>query len=254
MDKFSKQLHPKIGYYVYLLIDPRDNSIFYIGKGQGDRLFDHVKGAVKEEDSSLSPKNDLIKEIKSEGKEVEYRIVRWNLKDEEEAFQIESVLIDIFTNEGLKKNGEIRNKISGKHSSTYGIQTPQEVEAKLTRGDVDINNLQDNIIAITLNKSLEGPSLYERVRGNWKMSARHAEQADYVVAVYDGVIIGVFKPDKWEEIDDQNPIIKKRYRLRFTGKEVEDKKVVDRYLYKKLPRKSKGNANPIKYIFKNKKQ
>ena len=80
MDKFSKELHPKIGHYVYLLIDPRDNSIFYVGKGQGDRVFAHAKGALKEtEQSTLSPKNDLIKEIINEGKEVDYIMVRWGL-------------------------------------------------------------------------------------------------------------------------------------------------------------------------------
>lgn len=250
MDKFSKELHPKIGYYVYLLIDPRDNSIFYVGKGQGDRIFAHAKGALKEtEQSSLSTKIELIKEIQAEGKEVEYRIVRWNLENEDKAFEIESILIDLLTNEGLKKTGGLKNKIDGKHSSTYGILTPKEIEAILTRGELDTSNLKDKLIAITLNQSLEGPSLYERVRGNWNMSPKHAEQADYVLAVYDGVIIGVFKPEKWEEVEDPETKDKKRHRVKFTGYEVEDPKILDLYLHKMLPRKSKGNANPIKYLF-----
>ena len=250
MDKFSKELHPKIGYYVYLLIDPRDNSIFYVGKGQGDRIFAHAKGALKETDlSTLSPKNELIKEIIAEGKEVDYRIVRWNLEDEEKAFEIESILIDLLTNESLKKNGEMKNKIDGKHSSFYGIKSPKEIETILTRGALDTSNLKDKLIAITLNQNPEGASLYERVRGNWNMSPKHAEQADYVLAVYDGVIIGVFKPEKWEEVEDPATMDKNRHRLKFTGKEVEDQQILDRYLHKMLPRKSKGNANPIKYLF-----
>ena len=250
MDKFSKELHPKIGFYVYLLIDPRDNSIFYVGKGKGDRIFDHAKGALKEtEQSSLSPKLELIKEIQTEGRDVEYRIVRWNLENEDKAFEIESILIDLLTNEGLKKNGELRNKIDGKHSSHYGIQTPKKIEAILTRGDLDTSELKDKLIAITLNQSLEGPSLYERVRGNWNMSPKHADKAEYVLAIYDGVIIGVFKPEKWEEVEDPETKDKQRHRVRFTGYEVEDQKILDRYLHKKLPRKSKGSANPIKYLF-----
>lgn len=250
MDKFSKELHPKIGYYVYLLIDPRNNSIFYVGKGKGNRLFEHAKGVLKESEfSTLSPKIELIKEIIEEGHKVDYRIVRWNLDNQDKAFEIESILIDLLTNEDLNKNGGLKNKIDGRHSSYYGIQTPKEIESILTRGDLDISNLKDKLIAITLNKSLEGPSLYDRVRGNWNMSQKHASQADYVLAVYDGIIIGIFKPDTWEEVDDPETQDKKRHRLRFTGKAVEDKKILDNYLYKKLPRKSKGNANPIKYLF-----
>ena len=255
MEKFSKELHLKIGYYVYLLIDPRDNSIFYVGKGQGDRIFNHAKGGLKETDpSSLSPKINLIREILSENKKVKYRIVRWNLENEDKAFEIESILIDLLTNEDLKKNGELKNKITGRHSPVYGIQTPKEIEAKLTRGNLDISKLDDRLIAITLNKSLEGPSLYERVRGNWNLNRKHAEEANYVLAVYDGVIIGVFKPKKWEEIEDSYPNIKKSCRLRFIGEEVKDEKILDKYLYKKLPPKAKGSANPIRYVYKEKTQ
>ena len=250
MDKFSKELHPKIGHYVYLLIDPRDNSIFYVGKGQGDRIFAHAKGALKEtEQSTLSPKNDLIKEIINEGKEVDYRMVRWGLEKEEKAFEIESILIDLLTNESLKKTRGLKNKIDGRHSQNYGIRTPKEIETLLTRGNLDTSNLKDKLVSITLNISLEGPSLYERIRGNWVMSKKRAEKADYVLAVHDGVIIGVFKPEKWEEVEDPSTEVKRSNRLRFTGKEVEDKKILDQYLHKMLPRKSKGNANPVKYLF-----
>lgn len=250
MDRFSKELHPKIGHYVYLLIDPRDNSIFYVGKGKGDRIFTHAKGALKEnETSSLSTKNELIKEIIAEGKEVDYRIVRWNL-EEDKAFEIESILIDLLTNEDLKKNGELKNKIDGRHSSFHGIQTPKEIEAKLTRGNIDTTKLKDRLLVITLNQSLEGPSLYERVRGNWNLNRKRVEKVDYVLAVYDGVIIGVFKPEKWEVVEDLAPNVKKRKRLKFSGEIVEDKNILDRYLHKKIPPKSKGNANPIKYLFK----
>ncbi len=32
----------KLGYYVYLYVDPRDEKVFYIGKGKGERCLDHL--------------------------------------------------------------------------------------------------------------------------------------------------------------------------------------------------------------------
>ena len=42
-DSFSPNVRKEIGHYVYLYIDPRDNTVFYIGKGQNNRVFDHLK-------------------------------------------------------------------------------------------------------------------------------------------------------------------------------------------------------------------
>ena len=43
------------GFYVYALIDPRNNQVFYIGKGAGNRVFSH------EIESGKSPKSEKAK-------------------------------------------------------------------------------------------------------------------------------------------------------------------------------------------------
>lgn len=43
---FTQATIEKIKFYVYLLKDPRDKSIFYVGKGKGNRVFNHHEDAL----------------------------------------------------------------------------------------------------------------------------------------------------------------------------------------------------------------
>mgnify|MGYP006960999387 FL=1 len=47
MNKFSNKSIEELGFYVYSLVDPRDGKIFYIGKGCGNRVFQHCEAAYK---------------------------------------------------------------------------------------------------------------------------------------------------------------------------------------------------------------
>jgi hypothetical protein len=53
---FSDSVAAKIGSYVYRLIDPRNGTTFYVGRGRGNRVFEHAAGearATAEEDSDV---------------------------------------------------------------------------------------------------------------------------------------------------------------------------------------------------------
>ncbi len=81
-------------YYVYILIDPRDDSIFYVGKGMGQRLLAHGYEAVLK--AGLGPRSGKvarIREIRASGHEPRIDVVRHGL-NEEEALLIEAALID----------------------------------------------------------------------------------------------------------------------------------------------------------------
>ena len=43
--EYSKKVQEAIGYYVYVLVDPRTKQVFYVGKGKGNRVFDHEREA-----------------------------------------------------------------------------------------------------------------------------------------------------------------------------------------------------------------
>ena len=45
--KLSQSTIEKLNYYVYLLIDPRTGHPFYVGKGCGSRINNHLIDALK---------------------------------------------------------------------------------------------------------------------------------------------------------------------------------------------------------------
>jgi hypothetical protein len=45
-DRFSPGVTRELNWYVYRLIDPRNGETFYVGKRQGDRIFQHGKVRV----------------------------------------------------------------------------------------------------------------------------------------------------------------------------------------------------------------
>lgn len=243
----SKELTERIGYYVYLLVDPRNNQVFYVGKGHHDRVNDHVADAIAGRDECNPGKIAKINEIGAEN--VKAMILRWGLT-ERQALCVEAAMID-FLNSDINK-GELTNLVSGHGSGSFGLQTLTELNEHLTTGELDIANLQDSLLCINVNQRRHERNLYEVIRGNWNISPDRANKTDYVVAEYGGIIIGVFKTDSkgWYAVAPEPGKENSRRRwTRFDGEAVTDPEILDRYLHKRIPKG--GNAqNPIHYLFK----
>jgi hypothetical protein len=77
-------------FYVYVLIDPRDEKIFYVGKGTEDRLFQHAKEVNRGAEETAKQKKIL--EIQVSGNEVKHVVVG-RFDSPEEALGVECVLI-----------------------------------------------------------------------------------------------------------------------------------------------------------------
>ena len=78
-------------YYVYALLNPRNDEIFYIGKGKGKRVTAHVKEAG--DIVNNSPKHKQIREIEAAGQQVRQIYLAKDITNEGEAFAIEAMLI-----------------------------------------------------------------------------------------------------------------------------------------------------------------
>ncbi len=253
--------------YVYALVDPRNNKLFYIGKGQGNRVFEHVNGILKLNRSD--EKIEIIKEIIEAGKEVQHFIIRWGMT-ESEALCVESTVIDIITFRDFKlpNSNELTNLVGGHGHREFGIIPTSHVGIEEKATDLDLNSLQHNLLMINVGQRyLKGDmsTLYDMVRKFWKLSPARANTMDYVVAVSGQITRGVFKVNEkgWQsgkdyqgeyfernspEKTDSN-VAKMQQRYFFEGEEVTDPKITDLYLHKRFERK-KGESNPVKYLSK----
>lgn len=236
-----------LGNYVYLLVDPRDGVIFYVGKGSGDRVLDHEREALAGGKGCNDKKCDRIRAIHASGHEVKKLILRHGL-NRDEALMLESAVIDLLSLPALC------NKVDGHDPEDCGLKSLDELMEKYTCGDVDVDNLRDNLVCLNVDASLRGKDLYERIHTGWPAAKEEADKADYVLAEHNCVVIGVFKPDGkgWYAVaPEPGKEEKKRNWNCFDGIEVTDAEILDRYLYKRLPAKAKGAANSFRYFYKN---
>lgn len=240
--QFSNIVTEKLRYYVYLLIDPRSDKIFYVGKGSGNRIFDHVNMALETERES--DKFTTIRDIQQLGLEVKYYIVRHGL-DEEDAYTVESVLIDILTFSDFSSIAQISNIVAGHHQWDKGIKTVDEIEILYACKKLQTEHIAHNLMTININKTYGNTkgeiSLYEATRKYWVASIQTAVKVDYVLSEYHGIVRGIFKPEKWK---------KEGKRIWFEGNEVTDPEITSLYLNKSFPAKAQGMANPIRYFWK----
>lgn len=87
-------------YYVYTLAYP-DGRVFYVGKGRGDRVYQHERDA---RDGRISKNCDIIRDIWAQGGQILKKRLYVNLS-EEDALSIETVLIALFDRANLA-NGQ----------------------------------------------------------------------------------------------------------------------------------------------------
>src|ERR1700691_5861337 len=91
MNEFPQSVIEKGGNYVYTLADPPSGKVFYVGKGQGNRVFAHAQEALPIQAQRTSWSG--IRRIKASGAAVQYMIVRHGMTASA-ALEVESALID----------------------------------------------------------------------------------------------------------------------------------------------------------------
>lgn len=117
-------------FYVYFLLDPlRSYLPFYIGKGSGDRAYEHL---LETKCKTNIRKFNRIKRIRQFGKEPAIMFWKTDML-EQDAFDLEETLIAKFGRQGYEAGGILTNFcISAKPPGMRNCQNPEEVKARIS--------------------------------------------------------------------------------------------------------------------------
>lgn len=233
---FDPKVSEALGFYVYALKNS-DNKIFYVGKGLGNRCFEHIDEAIKNKKNTA--KLDTIREILAEGKNVNIDILRHGL-DEQCALEVEATLIDVLN---LHSKG---NLVQG-HGVSRSAKSAQEIS--ILYGAQDLCS-DEPLLLIKINRKykvgMSEQEVYDAVRWAWKLSIPRAKKAKYILAVAHGIVRGVFKPTDFHTIkDNEEQHVKDSGRVHFEAEWVSDSP----YLHCNTKAfMKKGQASPIRYL------
>ena len=241
-EKLPERLPPEVEEalkcYVYIYIDPRNQELFYIGKGTGNRLLSHLT------DDTESEKARRIAEIRKAGHEPKIDILRYGLSDSEAAL-VEAAAIDLIGKDNLT------NQNSGFHEESSPRVTLKDLLVEKTAKPVEVLH---KAVLITINKlfrsGMSDLELYEATRGIWHIAEdrEKAEKAEVAMAVYHGIVREVYTIQRWlpagtlEYETRDSTDFKNSGRWEFEGTVAKDirEKDVGHFV-------GKGGQNPIRY-------
>lgn len=228
---FSSAVIEKLEYYVYLLVHPVTNTVFYVGKGAGNRIFQHLDEAIHSPD--VYDKLEIIRDIHASGQQVRCVIHRHGLTDKE-AREVEASLIDFI---GLE---HLTNRIMGYETDDRGQMSIQEITE---RYDAPQAIITEKVILINIRKrfyrGMSQDELYESTRKSWKATPlRHNPQ--FAFAIYNGIIRQVYEIDRWY------PSYEGQKRWMFDGRiALHKQEYIGQSVVKYL---TLGAQNPVKYV------
>ena len=215
-------------FYVYALRDPRNHEVFYIGKGKGERILQHVAEAKKDPKSEKA-KLKRIKEIESEGLEVEHLFLRTGMKTAAEALAIEQAVIDAFLANRATSNGasKLTNLVAGHEHDERGLASLDTILGRYGKAKTPAVNRP--ILVLKLNRKwlpeMSSVDLLKVSRRAWGVGAEIRERAEIAFVISFGIIRGVYDIDRnaWEPaLDDKGKL-----KWQFNGKSTSQPELLD---------------------------
>lgn len=218
---FTADVRAALKQYVYMLIDPRDHSAFYIGKGTGDRVYHHVWAALGDTPSTgqgrellvdsersddravRTAKDDRIRQIAAAGLAVEHHIIRV-CDSPEEAFAVEQALIAGFRIGATQsEHGELTNIVSGHYRFAIDDTRAEEIARRLGAEPVPELPRPSLILKVNAAGDTDDPTqIYEASRRAWSVGSDLRSTPDLpIFVVAHDVVRAVYKAQSWTALD-----------------------------------------------------
>lgn len=178
-----------LGFYVYRLVDPRNDETFYVGKGQGERVLQHSWTALS--DPIPADRLARIRDIRAAGR-TERMIIHRHGLDEATALHVEAALIDAYPG--------LTNLVRG-HGTGLGVAALDELVDRYAAPDAHIP-MPAILIKIEQEwrPDLTAEQLYERTRRYWYCQPEgRSPPPTHALAVARGLIREVYVIHRWEE-------------------------------------------------------
>lgn len=217
---FQTIANAKDNYYVYALCN-EDKIPFYIGKGKGARLTQHLDDADQvsailksgEENNDSQEKisySEKIKRIIENRNNIQCVIIKWGLT-EAEAFMCESALINLLDFSCGKTIEKLTNIVNGHASETekasraadktkartleqfcdeVAIETKDISEIPVPVAFIKINALYEK--CLNKDNSPDNQKIKEAVRAMWRIGRDVRKYGKYVFALYQQRVVGIF--------------------------------------------------------------
>lgn len=197
-------------HYVYLLVDPKNNEIFYVGKGTDLRYAAHFEDTLVGDDDKppavRGAKAARIAAIRDRGQRPEVTFVRRKIRTAQEAHLVEAALIDVLREHG---DGGLTNLVRG-HGSDRGLVRIDDLARQVAAPALE-TSLPALLIKLKpwvakldpelpragygYRADITEQELYDSARAWWPLDARRVLGCRYAVAIYKGVTRAAWEID-----------------------------------------------------------
>ncbi len=240
MPRIPPAVATKLGHYVYIYVDPRDNNVFYVGKGQNGRALAHLR-------SERGRMATRIRKVRASGVKPRVEILAHGLPDAEAALRIEAAAIDVLG------AGSLVNAVRGQGGTRMPLD---DVIAQYTRHRAVI---REPALLIRINRlyraGMSDQDLYDATRSAWVVGEEGRERVKLAFSVYEGVVREVYQITGWlpggSTFNAAADVRRRRMRagrwevVGIKAPERIRKKYVGRYVGDQF---RQGGRNPVRYV------